>query len=58
MIIEDGRILMRAVAYDRSAMLERAMDYVRRKAMLPTDLQDAMFFFGDAATSRDPLPEL
>ena len=57
MLIEDGKILMRAVAYDRSAMLARAMDYVRRKAMLPTDLQDAMFFFGDAKTSRDPLPD-
>lgn len=56
MLIEDGRISLRAVAYDRSAMLARAMAYVRAGTMLPTDLQDAMFFFGDAATSRDPLP--
>lgn len=57
MIIEDGRILFRAVAYDRSRSLARAMAYVRSGTMLTTDLQDAMFFFGDAKTSRDPLPQ-
>lgn len=58
MLIEDGQIAFRAAQYDRSAMLARAMDYVRRGAMLPTDLMDAMFFFGDAPTSREPLPEV
>ena len=56
MLIEDGEIRFRAVDYDRSAMLRRAMDYVRSGTMLPTELQDAMFFFGDAPTSREPLP--
>ena len=56
MLIEDGEIRFRAVEYDRSAMLRRAMDYVRSGTMLPTELQDAMFFFGDAPTSREPLP--
>ncbi|MDO5377919.1 MAG: metallophosphoesterase family protein [Clostridia bacterium] len=56
MIIDDGEILFRAVAYDRSAMLARAMAYVRQGGMLETDLQDAMFFFGDARSSREPLP--
>ena len=37
-------------------MLARAMDYVKKGTMLETDLQDAMFFFGDALTSREPLP--
>ena len=37
-------------------MLRRAMDYVRSGTMLTTELQDAMFFFGDAPTSREPLP--
>lgn len=56
MVIDDGRIEFHAVAYDRSRSLKRAMAYVQSGAMLETDLQDAMFFFGDAATSRDPLP--
>lgn len=55
MIIEDGRIEFRAVAYDRTRSLKRAIAYING-GMLETDLQDAMFFFGDAATSRDPLP--
>lgn len=58
MLIEDGQIHMRAAAYDRSKMLERAMDYVRTGTMLTTDLQDAMFFFGDSPTSREPLPSM
>ena len=56
MLIEDGDIRFGAVEYDRSAMLARAMDYVKKGTMLETDLQDAMFFFGDAPTSREPLP--
>ena len=55
MLIEDGDIRFGAVEYDRSAMLARAMDYVKKGTMLETDLQDAMFFFGDAPTSREPL---
>ena len=56
MLIDDGDIRFGAVEYDRSAMLARAMDYVKKGTMLETDLQDAMFFFGDAPTSREPLP--
>lgn len=58
MLIEDGQIHMHAVAYDRSKMLKRAIAYVRTGSMLITDLQDAMFFFGDVPTSREPLPDL
>ncbi|MDD3335442.1 MAG: metallophosphoesterase family protein [Eubacteriales bacterium] len=57
MLIENGNIHFRAVDYDRSAMLARAMAYVRAGTMLETDLQDAMFFFGNALTSREPLPK-
>lgn len=56
MMIENGEISFHAVAYDRSEMLARAMAYVRSGTMLMTDLQDAMFFFGNAKTSREPLP--
>ena len=57
MLIEEGEIRFGAVPYDRSAMLARAMSYVRAGAMLRSDLQDALFFFGDAKTTREPLPE-
>ena len=56
MVIEDGRICFRAVPYERGAMLGRVMEYVRRGDMLETDLQDLLFFFGNARTTRDPLP--
>lgn len=56
MMIADGDVSLRAVPYDRSAMLARTMEYARAGTMLPTDLQDGLFFFGDARTSRDPLP--
>lgn len=57
MLIEDGMIRFGAMPYDRSGMLARAMEYVKSGTMLQTDLQDAMFFFGDAPTTREPLPE-
>lgn len=56
MIIENGKILFRAVRYDRTHSLMRTMEYVKNGTMLQTDLQDAMFFFGNATTTRDPLP--
>ena len=56
MLITDGRITLHAVPYERGRMLERVMDYVRRGDMLETDLQDLLFFFGSAKTTRDPLP--
>ena len=56
MLITDGRISFHAVPYERGAMLSRVMEYVRRGDMLETDLQDLMFFFGPAGTTRDPLP--
>ena len=58
MIVENGRVEFRAVSYDRSTMLERTLVYVRTGTMLETDLQDAMFFFGEAKTTREPLPRV
>ena len=55
MTIEDGRIAFHAVPYDREPSLRRVMDYVRSGHMLVTDLQDTLFFFGNAATTRDPV---
>lgn len=56
MIIDEGRIEFHAVPYDRSHSYAMAMAYMHSYTMLTTDLQDAMFFFGDAKSSRDPLP--
>lgn len=56
MIIDCGRVEFHAVSYDRTSCLKRAMAYVESGAMMETELQDALFFFGDAHTTRDPLP--
>lgn len=56
MMIEDGRVRFGAVAYDRTPLLDAALACLRDGHMLPTNLQDAFFFFGSAATTRDPLP--
>lgn len=47
MIIEDGKIMFRAVAYDRSRLLERVLEYERLGNMMPDQIQVAKFFFGD-----------
>lgn len=57
MVIQDGTIFFRSVPYDRSRSLKAAYEYLEKKIMMTTELQDAFFFFGDAATSREPLPE-
>lgn len=59
MIIDQGEILFRAVPYDRQPSYERVLAYARSGKMLLTDLQDTMFFFGNAKTTRDPIaPEI
>lgn len=55
-VIEDGQVRLGAVAYDRSALLAQTQAIHRSGHMLATNLQDAYFFFGNAATTRDPLP--
>lgn len=56
-IIENGEIRLRHVPYDHSPLLREARRYAAGSAMMTTELQDFFFFFGDAKTSRDPLPE-
>ncbi|QQO10549.1 metallophosphoesterase family protein [Breznakiella homolactica] len=55
-VIQDGTIHLRKTAYNRKPALLIARDFRRRDAMMETELQDAFFFFGDAETTRDPLP--
>ena len=57
MIVEQGKIRFGKVAYDRTPLLNRAEAYLKQGTMLETELQDAFFFFGNALTSREPLPE-
>lgn len=56
-VIEDGRICLKSVPYDRSRSLEVSMQYLKKGKMMESELQDAMFFFGDAKTSREPLSD-
>lgn len=58
MLLDSGEIFFRSVEYDHSRSFARTMEHVKNGTMKETDLQDAMFYFGDAKTSRDPLPEL
>ena len=55
MVIEDGEILFKSCPYDRSVQKAEADKYRLNGGMMKTEIQDFMFFFGDAKTSRDPL---
>ncbi len=55
-VVENGEIQLRRVSYDRSHCLEEAIKLNQVHGMMKTELQDFFFFFGDAETSRDPLP--
>lgn len=57
-VIEDGQISLRSIPYDRSRSLKAAYEYLNRNIMMKTELQDAFFFFGNAVSSREPLPEI
>lgn len=54
-IVQNGKIELRRVFYDRKPLLQTAIHYAQNKSMMTTELQDAFFFFGDAKTSREPL---
>ena len=55
MIIDNGNIEFRSCPYDRSIQRAEAEKYRVSGEMMDTEIQDFMFFFGDAKTSRDPL---
>ncbi|MCI9282783.1 MAG: metallophosphoesterase family protein [Lachnospiraceae bacterium] len=57
-VIEDGRIMIKQVPYDRSRLLQEAVGFQKRQEMMETEIQDFYFFFGKAKTSRDPLPDI
>lgn len=55
MTIIDGKISMRCVEYDRSRLYEEALRQARQGRMMITEIQDFMFFFGDAKSTRENL---
>lgn len=55
-VIENGEISLKRVSYDRSCLFREARELAEKHGMMETELQDFFFFFGDAVTSRDPLP--
>ena len=55
-VISDGEIRLCRIGYDRSPQRLEAERLWRDGRMMRTEIQDFMFFFGDAKTSRDPLP--
>ncbi|MCI8660835.1 MAG: metallophosphoesterase family protein [Lachnospiraceae bacterium] len=57
MVIEDGRIRIKQVPYNRSHLFWEAVSFQKIHGMMETELQDFYFFFGNARTSRDPLLE-
>lgn len=56
-VIEDGRVFLKRIFYDRTPQCEEALRVWRHEGMMETEVQDFLFFFGDAPTSRSPLPE-
>lgn len=56
MVIEDGLIRFGAIGYDRSPLLAETHECLYTGRMVDACLQDAFFFFGNAKTTRDPLP--
>ncbi len=58
MVIEDGAVTMKQIPYDRSSLYEEALRQLREGRMMDTEIQDFMFFFGNAVSSRDKLPAI
>ena len=55
--ITDGEICLKQIPYDRKPQLEKAKEFISTDKMMRTEIQDFMFFFGDAKTSREPLEQ-
>ena len=53
MTIEEGDIKMKQVEYNRKPLYDEAVKQYYKGKMKLTEIQDFMFFFGDAKTSRD-----
>jgi len=56
MVISDGNVEIKRVAYDRRPSLEEVLRQYKLGRITDYEIQDSLFFFGDAKTNRDPLP--
>lgn len=56
-VIQDGCIRLCQTPYDRSPQKEEALRFLRSRGMMKTEIQDFLFFFGDAPTSRSEIWE-
>ena len=54
-VIDGGAVSFCSCPYDRSVQKAEADFYREHGGMMKTEIQDFMFFFGDARTSREPL---
>lgn len=57
-VIDGQSVFLRRVPYDRSRSFAASETYRRNNGMMTTELQDFNFFFGNAATTREPLEQL
>lgn len=56
LVINDGEVRFGNITYDRSHLLGKTWECLRDGHMLTENLQDAFFFFGNAPSTRSPLP--
>ena len=57
-VIEQGRVFLKRIPYERSIQYQEALRVYREEGMMETEVQDFLFFFGDAPTSRSPIPKI
>ena len=56
-IIENGNITLKQTNYNRAPQEKEALRLWYEHGMMETEVQDFLFFFGNAPTSRSPLPD-
>ena len=56
MVIENGVVVMKQIPYNRQPLYEEALRQIEDGRMMDSEIQDFMFFFGNASSSREKLP--
>ena len=54
MVICDGDVVMKGIWYDRNPLYQEALRQAKEGRMMRTEIQDFMFFFGNAGSAREP----
>jgi len=55
MVICDGDVVMKGIWYDRNPLYQEALRQAKEGRMMRTEIQDFMFFFGNAGSAREPI---